>query len=440
MPEIMMKRILLVEDSPTQAQQLAILLSDGGFDVEIAPDATQGYARAIGKRFDMIMVDVYLPDGNGFELCRRIKADARLKDIPVLIDTSDANPKNVLHGLEAAADGFMTKDHSPTEILGRVQRTLEGGARQVQVGDSHYTEVTFQNVNFLLKPTIEKLLNILLSAFEDVINLNERLRSDERSLLELNEELRKANKALEEANRLKDRFLGMAAHDLRNPLGNISVMASMMLQQECTPEEQIEFLKDMVSESEQMLALIQDLLTTTVARAGKMELRPVFQDPERILRQVFNRFVLIAKKKGIKLVWAVGSALPSAELDSERVAEVLSNLISNGLKFCSAGQSVYLRAAAVDSQLEICVHDTGPGISPEEVPLVFNPFTKLSNKPTAGEPSTGLGLSIAKQIVEAHSGRVWVESSPGHGTTFKLRLPLHYPRGIAESEPLSPSV
>jgi len=328
-----MTRISIVEDSPTQAQQLAIVLADAGFDVEIARDATQGYAQATKGGFDLIMVDVYLPDEDGFALCRRIKCNPELRNTPVLINTADSNPTNVLRGLEAGADGFMTKDHSPSEIVGRVQRTLAGGARRVHGGDVNSMQVTFQNAEFLLKPTIEQLLNILLSAFEDVTNLNERLKANEAALLELNAAIRTANHALEEANRMKDRFLGMAAHDLQNPIGNISVMASMILENECSPEEQIDFLNGMVQESNQMLLVIKDLLSASATRSGKLELTPVFQDSVKILRQAFDEFVLAARKKGIELVWDVPPRLPSAELDAPRIVEVLSNLISNGLKY-----------------------------------------------------------------------------------------------------------
>jgi signal transduction histidine kinase len=425
-----MTRILIVEDNQTQAQELAVLLGDAGFDAEIASDATEGYDRASKEHFDLIMADVYLPDGNGFELCRRIKANASLKDTPVLIDTADCDPKNVLRGLEANADGFMTKEHSPPEILGRLQRTLAGGARQVRIGDAVYTQVTFQNSDFLLRSKPDQLLNILLSAFEDVINLNERLKANEAVLRQLNEEIRKANQALDEANKLKDRFLSMAAHDLRNPVGNISMMASMMLQNQCAPDEQKEFLNSMVHESEQVLLRLQDLLSASVAR-GKLTLKPVLQDPTKILREAFDECVLIARNKGIKLVWEVPATLPSAELDELRLTEMLSNLIANGIKFCFPGQSVFLAAAAFNSHLEISVRDDGPGIRKEELPHLFEPFTRLSNKPTAGEPSTGLGLSIVKQIVEEHGGYVSVESAVGQGTTFTLHLPLHFPHAVA---------
>jgi signal transduction histidine kinase len=279
----------------------------------------------------------------------------------------------------------------------------------------------------------------LLSAFEDVLNLNERLKANEVTLLDLNDEIRKANKALEEANRLKDRFLSMAAHDLRNPIGNISVMASMMLQNECSPEEQKDFLNTMILETDHILELLHDLLSAS-ATQGKLELRPVLQDPVAILRQAFNGFVLIARKKGIKLVWQVPPSLPSAELDAKRIAEVLSNLLANGINFCAPGCSVFLSAAGKNSHLEISVLDNGPGIKEVELPHLFEPFVKLSNKPTAGEPSTGLGLSIVKQIVELHGGRVSVESSVGKGSNFKVLLPLHYPYSdITEPHQSEPS-
>jgi signal transduction histidine kinase len=426
-----MTRILVIEDSPTQAQELAMLLGDAGFEVEVASDATEGYKLATQGHFDLIMADVHLPDGNGFDLCRQLKAEARLKDTPVLIVTADSNPQNVLRGLEVDADGFMTKDRSSAEIVGRVQRTLAGGARQVRVGDLEYTQVIFQNTEFLLKATIEKLLNILLSGFEDVINLNERLKADQAVLLQLNEEIRSANQALEEANRLKDKFINMAAHDLRNPVGNINVMASMMLQNECEPNEQREFLNNIAHETEQVLVLLEDLLSASTMRDHRLDLKPVFQNPIGILRKAFDGFVLIARKKGLKLIWDVPSTLPSAELDTVRMTEVLSNLIANGVKFCAPGRSVSLAATAVDSHLEISVRDNGPGISPDEIPHLFEPFARLSNKPTAGEPSSGLGLSIVKQIVELHGGNVSVESAVGRGTTFKVLLPLHFPHAVA---------
>ncbi len=124
-----MARILVVEDSPTQARQLAFILEDAGFTVETAPDAEQGFARLADGRFDAVLSDLLLPGDSGFDLCRRIKADPRYRGLPVVVLTSQADPVNVLRGIEAGADGFMTKDLEPDEVVGRIRRVLERLAR-----------------------------------------------------------------------------------------------------------------------------------------------------------------------------------------------------------------------------------------------------------------------------------------------------------------------
>jgi signal transduction histidine kinase len=122
-----------------------------------------------------------------------------------------------------------------------------------------------------------------------------------------------------------------------------------------------------------VLELIQDLLSASANHTGKLELKPVVQDPTKLCARHSNRSVLIARKKGIQVVWEVPSSLPSAELDPVRVTEVLSNLISNGVKFCSPGQSVALGARPADSALEIFVRDNGPEIKEDELPHLFDP-------------------------------------------------------------------
>src|SRR5258707_5502547 len=112
-----MPRVLVVEDSPTQAQQLAFILEDAGFDVEIAPDAECGFARLTETPFDLVLSDLHLPGDSGFDLCRRLKADPRRRQIPIVVCTSEADPLNVLRGLQNGADSFFTKDRAPEKIV-----------------------------------------------------------------------------------------------------------------------------------------------------------------------------------------------------------------------------------------------------------------------------------------------------------------------------------
>src|SRR3954465_6365665 len=119
-----MPRILVVEDSPTQARQLALILEDAGFEIETTPDAEQAFERLAAGQFDLVLSDLLLPGGSGFDLCRRIKMDPHYPQLPVVVHPSQADPVNVLRGLEAGADGFMTKDREPEEIVGRIRRAL----------------------------------------------------------------------------------------------------------------------------------------------------------------------------------------------------------------------------------------------------------------------------------------------------------------------------
>ena len=174
-----MSHVLVVEDSATQAQQLAYVLEEAGFAVEIAPDAERGWLRIIAGRFDVVLSDLNLPGDSGFDLCRRIKADPRLRLVPVVVCTSEADPVNVLRGLQAGADGFITKRRPPEEIVGCVRRVL---ARPPSTEAPARMRVAFLDQEFELAVGRDQLANILVTAFEDVIHLNQELvREKERS-------------------------------------------------------------------------------------------------------------------------------------------------------------------------------------------------------------------------------------------------------------------
>src|SRR5262249_27396022 len=167
-------------------------LEEAGFEVESAPDADRGFARLAGGGFDLVLSDLLLPGDSGFDLCRRVKADPRLRHLPVLVHTSQADPLNVLRGLQAGADGFLTKDHEPAEIVGRVRRVLARGEQ----GAADRAAVVFLGQRFTLPTNPGQLLNVLLSAFEDVVHGNERYK----------EELAQRRRAEEELHKSRERF------------------------------------------------------------------------------------------------------------------------------------------------------------------------------------------------------------------------------------------
>src|SRR5208337_5581036 len=236
-----MPRVLIVEDSPTQAQQLALILEDARFEVAIAPDAERGFEHLANDRFDLVLSDLLLPGDSGFDLCKRIKADTHLRRIPVVVCTSQAEPFNVLRGLQAGADGFITKSRDPEEIAGCVYRAL---ARPPTTESTTPISVVFLGQEFRLTAGREQLLDVLASAFEDVVHLNDQYQTSLRQLGERNrrlqsladserqahEELKRAESQLVQAEKLSSlgRMVAGVAHEINNPLAfvinNVAVL------------------------------------------------------------------------------------------------------------------------------------------------------------------------------------------------------------------------
>jgi signal transduction histidine kinase len=232
---------------------------------------------------------------------------------------------------------------------------------------------------------------------------------------------------LEELNDTKNEFLGIVAHDLRSPLSGIIGFSETLirLRREGRLDDRFldRSLNNILECGRHMLELIGELLDVAAIEAGRVDLKLT---QERFSDLVNERLVLhegAARAKDIAL--SVDGLLDPAEVmvDRIRVVEVLDNLISNAIKFTQPGGEVLVACRTRDSELVTSVVDTGLGLFPEEIEQVFS-GKRLSARPTGGETSTGLGLTIAKRLVELHRGRVWVESEKGKGTTFSFALPL----------------
>lgn len=237
----------------------------------------------------------------------------------------------------------------------------------------------------------------------------------------LGRSLRKEQAALDSARRAlaaRDEILGVVAHDLRNPLSSIAMRAELM--RETASSGPIRKHADSIySVTQSMEHLIRSMLDVTTIESGHFTVNPAPCDVDDLLNETAERFDGIVAQKHVTLD---RSSLPDAKVraDRERVLQVLGNLVGNAVKFTPGGGRVEVAAARTSSHVCFSVSDTGPGISPEHLPHVFDRFWKHE---TGGKKGTGLGLFIAKGIVEAHGGQIWVESAPDHGATFRFTLP-----------------
>ena len=228
-----------------------------------------------------------------------------------------------------------------------------------------------------------------------------------------------------ELNQLKSRFIGIAAHDLRNPLGAIQGYASLLTEGIAgeVSDKQREILGQMRQACGRMLALVNDLLDVSVIESGRLELHRTAVALSAYLAEIRAAQDILAQAKGITLVLDVEDDLPVLDIDPDRMGQILDNLLGNAFKFSEPGTTVTIRGRHRDGGVEIAVVDQGLGIPEDDLPKLFGAFQRASTRATADEPSTGLGLAIVKRMVEAHGGHIWVESEVGKGSSFIFTLP-----------------
>ena len=245
----------------------------------------------------------------------------------------------------------------------------------------------------------------------------------ERALAEALEQARAATDAAQAAVRAREDVLHVVSHDLGNSLSAVVVNTTVLLK--TLPEEQEDVRRRIASVRDlarRMQRLRQDLLDVASIEQGRLSVEWDAWHPAPLAAEAVEAFAPLAGEKGIELAAEVDPALPEVEGDRERVMQVLANLLGNAVKFTPAGGRVELRVDAAPDEVRFAVRDTGPGIDPENQAHVFDRFWKSR---TSNRYGAGLGLAIARGIVEAHGGRIWLESTPGDGSTFAFALPLH---------------
>jgi len=313
-------------------------------------------------------------------------------------------------GLLVAVGGAMAFAHrisGPIVEVGRVAKQVGAGNFDLRVKELRSGD------------EIEELAAQINDMIEG-LNERERVKGENAVLKDLTEQLKKLNDQ-------KNKFLGMAAHDLRNPIGGILGYSEMLLEGELSEDDQA-MVSRIQQSSQFMLRLLNDLLDISQIESGKLDLKLESTDIAALVTQNVELNRIIAAKKNIKVALTATAGLPRLQVDPSKVEQVLSNLISNGIKYSFPDTTVSVSVEARDPDVLICVRDQGQGIPADELGKVFQEFQKTSVKSTAGEKSTGLGLAIVQKIVEGHGGRIGVESEVGKGSMFFFTLPLGGPK------------
>jgi len=289
-------------------------------------------------------------------------------------------------------------------------------ANSVPVGFMFFSSISPQTYKDIHTDTFQRIaaqLSVILEKGRLVSQL-----ADQKKQIEIQ------NAELKRLDELKNKFLGIAAHDLRNPIANIQMIANMLLSKSLpiSMEEAQDYINDIRIQSEYMLTLLGDILDVTQIESGKLELEPQFVSIQDFLHSILKVHQNLAQPKGTTIKLDCDEK-GKVFADPLRMRQVMDNLLSNAVKYSPAGSTVLVKCYRKDKEWHFEVTDTGPGILPKDRDRLFQDFGRLSSIPTGGEKSTGLGLAISKRVVEAHGGKIGVESEPGKGSLFWFTLP-----------------
>jgi len=306
--------------------------------------------------------------------------------------------------------------------IGIAAATTKNGAQQLF---ADITRINNEQVN-MIRAMVKENKELQTQSEEPPVNYYEELSRLNNELVNMQRELSKKNRELDELNKLKNEFLGIAAHDLRSPLSVIMGYSNFVLEETegTLSEDHVKMLKSILTSSKFMLNLLNDLLDVSAIESGKLNLNLVKTDIIKVIEKNVELNNVIAQKKNIKILFNHPVLIPEITFDDGKIEQVLNNLISNAVKFSQPGTIVNVGIAVNGNGVVVSVTDHGQGIPETELEKLFKPFERTSVRSTAGEKSTGLGLSIVRNLILGHKGEIWVESKVGVGSTFYFSLPL----------------
>jgi two-component system sensor histidine kinase/response regulator len=400
-----MTRVLAVEDSATQAEELRFVLASEGFEVDVAPDAEKALERLARESFGLVVSDIVMPGMSGYDLCRRIKENARTHHIPVILLTTLNDPLDIIQGLESGADNFITKPYEAANLLARIRSMLANRRMRSEGQHADGVEIFFLGKKFVISSDKEQILDLLISTFEDTVRTNR--------------ELQQSQAALASANRELESFSYTVSHDLRAPLRSISGFSQALVEDEAERLDQRghDYLQRIQAATTRMSQLIDDLLS--LARVSRGDLQRGSVNLGEIARACAE--VLQQSESARPVEWVIPADLRD-DADPRLIKIVFENLLGNAWKFTRkrSGARIEVGRRGENGQRTYFVRDNGAGFDMIHAEKLFAPFQRLH---TAAEfEGTGVGLATVQRIIHRHGGRIWAEGIPGEGATFFFTL------------------
>lgn len=381
-------KVLIVDDVEANRTLLADMMFALGHDPATAENGQVALELMGQREFDLVLLDILMPVMDGCETLTRIKKDEHLRHTPVVVISAVDELENVVRCITAGAEDYLVKPFNAT------------------------------------------LLKARISACLDRKRLHDQEEKHRAELEEANRVIQQQNEELKESNELKDRFLQIASHDIRNPLTIIAASVYTLrrdLGENLLPNHE-EVFSAIDRATRGMSSIVETFLEYQKIREDKCTVESGEVDLNRIAAEVVFDCQEVATRKRIVLELEPDIRLPHCRGDSNRLGQVLTNYVSNALKFAPADTRVVVRTKWGEMGCRCEVQDQGPGVKPEERERLFQEFARISNAPTGKEKSTGLGLSIVKHLVEMQCGRVGAEFPADRGSIFWFEVPAAGPK------------
>ena len=406
--------IVVVEDSPVQAKKLRFLLEQNSFEVQICVNGMEALEFLKTKRPTLIISDIVMPEMDGYQFCKKIKEEVDYKDIPIILLTSLQDPLDIIKGLQASADNFITKPFDENYLISRIQYLLANRNIRMSSGSAEMViEVVFRGEKYNINSERKQILDLLLSVYEAAILRNDELIKTQALLQTANEDLQSTNMELEA-------FARTVSHDLRTPIHQI-VGLTEILQAELADrldEESKSFLEIIMQSATNMAQLVEDLLKLSMSNKTNLEYSKV--NLTKLANQIVDNF---KQNEPNRLVNIFIQENMECNGDQGLLKVVLENLIGNAWKYSGKQNVTEIAIQRLDDfkANSFLIKDNGVGFDIANRHKLFNPFERLHSKEDF--PGTGVGLATVKRIIERHNGHIWADSSVGNGATFYWTLP-----------------